>query len=124
MHMNTRGWHTAEALPAIIAELSKQGFRFVTVTELLTGGSGTESQAEGNGTIKGTVVNLRQEPSTDSEIVATLEAGARVAVQCSVVGEAVAGYGTDVWYRIEHEGVQAYVLSALVALEEEVASCE
>lgn len=35
MHMNGRGWHTAEALPAIIAQLKEQGFEFVTVSELL-----------------------------------------------------------------------------------------
>lgn len=36
MHMNGRGWHTAEALPAIIAGLRKSGFECVTVSEILT----------------------------------------------------------------------------------------
>jgi peptidoglycan/xylan/chitin deacetylase (PgdA/CDA1 family) len=35
MHVNGRGWHTAEALPSVIAGLKKRGFRFVTVSELL-----------------------------------------------------------------------------------------
>lgn len=35
MHMNGRGWHTAEALPAIIAGLRKKGFACVTVSEIL-----------------------------------------------------------------------------------------
>lgn len=35
MHMNGRGWHTAEALPRIIFRLRKKGFRFVTVGELI-----------------------------------------------------------------------------------------
>jgi peptidoglycan/xylan/chitin deacetylase (PgdA/CDA1 family) len=35
MHMNGRGWHTAEALPRIILKLRKAGFRLVTVNELL-----------------------------------------------------------------------------------------
>jgi peptidoglycan/xylan/chitin deacetylase (PgdA/CDA1 family) len=35
MHINGRGWHTAEALPDIIARLRKRGFVFVTVTQLL-----------------------------------------------------------------------------------------
>lgn len=35
MHMNGRGWHTAEALPTIIEQLREQGFRFVTVSQLL-----------------------------------------------------------------------------------------
>lgn len=35
MHINGRGWHTAEALPAIIKGLRKRGFRLVTVGELL-----------------------------------------------------------------------------------------
>jgi peptidoglycan/xylan/chitin deacetylase (PgdA/CDA1 family) len=35
MHMNRRGWHTAEALPDIVAKLRKRGFEFVTVSELL-----------------------------------------------------------------------------------------
>lgn len=38
-HANGRGWHTAEALPAMIAELKKQGFQFVTVSELLAAGT-------------------------------------------------------------------------------------
>jgi len=35
MHINRRGWHTAEALPEIIARLRKRGFEFVTVSELM-----------------------------------------------------------------------------------------
>jgi len=35
MHMNGRGWHTAEALPSIIKELKAQGYVFVTVSQLL-----------------------------------------------------------------------------------------
>ncbi len=35
MHMNGRGWHTAEALPEIIDRLRKRGFIFVTVSELM-----------------------------------------------------------------------------------------
>lgn len=35
MHMNTRGWHTAEALPDLIDGLRQQGFRLVTVSQIL-----------------------------------------------------------------------------------------
>ena len=35
MHVNGRGWHTAEALPEIIQELHKKGFVFVNVSDLL-----------------------------------------------------------------------------------------
>ena len=35
MHINQRGWHTAEALPTIIRDLREQGYTFVTVSELL-----------------------------------------------------------------------------------------
>ena len=35
MHVNGRGWHTAEALPAIIETLRSQGYKFVTVSDLL-----------------------------------------------------------------------------------------
>lgn len=35
MHINRRGWHTADALPEIIAKLRRRGFQFVTVSELL-----------------------------------------------------------------------------------------
>jgi peptidoglycan/xylan/chitin deacetylase (PgdA/CDA1 family) len=38
-HANGRGWHTAEGLPGMIAELKKQGFQFVTVSELLAAGT-------------------------------------------------------------------------------------
>ncbi len=34
-HANGRGWHTAEALPTIIAELRARGYIFVTVSQLL-----------------------------------------------------------------------------------------
>ncbi len=36
MHINRRGWHTAEALPAIIDGLRRRGFTFVTVGQLLS----------------------------------------------------------------------------------------
>lgn len=35
MHANGRGWHTAEALPEIILTLKEDGYRFVTVSEML-----------------------------------------------------------------------------------------
>jgi peptidoglycan/xylan/chitin deacetylase (PgdA/CDA1 family) len=35
MHINTRGWHTAEALPEIIANLRRRGYTFVTVSRLI-----------------------------------------------------------------------------------------
>lgn len=35
MHINRRGWHTAEALPKIIEELQKKKFEFVTVSDLV-----------------------------------------------------------------------------------------
>jgi peptidoglycan/xylan/chitin deacetylase (PgdA/CDA1 family) len=35
MHANGRGWHTAEALPAIIEYLQAQGYALVTVSDLL-----------------------------------------------------------------------------------------
>ena len=35
MHINRRGWHTAEALPEIISRLHARGFRFVTVSQLI-----------------------------------------------------------------------------------------
>ena len=37
-HANGRGWHTAAALPIAIEKLKKQGFEFVTVSELLAAG--------------------------------------------------------------------------------------
>jgi len=41
MHINRRGWHTAEALPAIIDSLREKGFTFVTVGEWLARDSPT-----------------------------------------------------------------------------------
>lgn len=35
MHMNGRGWHSAEALPSVIDGLRKKGYRFATVSEML-----------------------------------------------------------------------------------------
>lgn len=37
-HANGRGWNTAAALPLIVPRLRKQGYRFVTVSELLAAG--------------------------------------------------------------------------------------
>jgi hypothetical protein len=37
-HANGRGFHTGAALPRILDELSKRGYRFVTVGELLAAG--------------------------------------------------------------------------------------
>lgn len=37
-HANGRGWHTSEAIRAIIPALRAKGYRFVTVTELLDSG--------------------------------------------------------------------------------------
>jgi peptidoglycan/xylan/chitin deacetylase (PgdA/CDA1 family) len=36
MHMNGRGWRTAEALPRVILRLRKKGYKFVTVSDLLS----------------------------------------------------------------------------------------
>ena len=38
MHINARGWHTAEALPEIIAGLRKKGYTFVTISRLVAHG--------------------------------------------------------------------------------------
>lgn len=46
MHANGRGWHTAEALPQMIAFLRGRGFELVTVSELL--GPAPSSPAEGD----------------------------------------------------------------------------
>ncbi len=37
-HANGRGWNTARSLPMFIPELKKQGYRFVTLSELLAAG--------------------------------------------------------------------------------------
>jgi peptidoglycan/xylan/chitin deacetylase (PgdA/CDA1 family) len=42
MHINTRGWHTAEALPEIIANLRRKGYSFVTVSRLIAKGKSPE----------------------------------------------------------------------------------
>jgi peptidoglycan/xylan/chitin deacetylase (PgdA/CDA1 family) len=40
LHMNGRGWNTAEALPDIIGELRRKGFSLVTVGEIMGSGRG------------------------------------------------------------------------------------
>jgi peptidoglycan/xylan/chitin deacetylase (PgdA/CDA1 family) len=37
-HANGRGWHTAEALPLFVPQLRAEGYRFVTVSDLLAAG--------------------------------------------------------------------------------------
>jgi len=44
MHINQRGWHTAEALPKIIAKSRARGFRLLTVGELISEEHGEERQ--------------------------------------------------------------------------------
>ncbi len=39
MHINGRGWHTADALPQIITRLRQRGFQFVTVSKLIDAAS-------------------------------------------------------------------------------------
>ena len=34
-HINGRGWHTAEALPRLIAKLKQKGYRFIRLDEML-----------------------------------------------------------------------------------------
>lgn len=46
MHMNGRGWHTAEALPDIIEALKDEGMKLVTVSELV-GESNPSGQHKG-----------------------------------------------------------------------------
>jgi peptidoglycan/xylan/chitin deacetylase (PgdA/CDA1 family) len=46
MHMNGRGWHTAEALPEIIQDLKREGMALVTVSELV-GESNPSGQHKG-----------------------------------------------------------------------------
>jgi len=46
MHVNGRGWHTAQSLPGIIAGLCARGFRLVAVSHLLAD-SASPSQADG-----------------------------------------------------------------------------
>lgn len=36
MHVNGRGWHTAQALPSLIAALRARGYTFVTVSQMLS----------------------------------------------------------------------------------------
>jgi peptidoglycan/xylan/chitin deacetylase (PgdA/CDA1 family) len=45
MHVNGRGWHTAEALPGIIAGLRERGLRLVTVSQLLADSAGVDRDA-------------------------------------------------------------------------------
>ncbi len=40
MHMNGRGWHTAQALPTVIRDLRRRGYQFVTVSQALKPGRG------------------------------------------------------------------------------------
>jgi len=124
MHMNTRGWHTAEALPAVISELKGRGFQFVTVSQLLEGAAEGGLPVEGNATVKGSTVNLRKAPRTDAEIVDRVGSGARVTVVCSVVGEMVKEYGTDVWYRIRYGDGEVYAISGLITLDGKTTGCE
>ena len=42
-HANGRGWHTAEALPQFIPQLQEQGYRFVTVSQLIAEGKSVEA---------------------------------------------------------------------------------
>jgi peptidoglycan/xylan/chitin deacetylase (PgdA/CDA1 family) len=125
MHVNGRGWHTAEALPSIIETLSERGFRFVTISELLAGAEADPQQpGVGNATVVVERANLRGESTTESATVGALWQGERVNVLCAVAGQDVPPYATDVWYRIQWGDAVAYVLSALIDPDGEVEVCQ
>ncbi len=42
MHINRRGWHTAEALPEIISRLRQRGFLFETVSDMIRHRAGSD----------------------------------------------------------------------------------
>jgi peptidoglycan/xylan/chitin deacetylase (PgdA/CDA1 family) len=46
MHINGRGWHTAEALPSIIEGLRKRGFTLVKVSDLIAASGRKKERAE------------------------------------------------------------------------------
>jgi len=46
MHVNGRGWHTAEALPEIIQTLRRKGYAFVTVSDLIGAASDAAEQSK------------------------------------------------------------------------------
>jgi peptidoglycan/xylan/chitin deacetylase (PgdA/CDA1 family) len=123
MHVNGRGWHTAEALPDLIAGLRRRGFKLVTVSELLRGVPPPATLPSSNAVVTGTLLNVRAEPSATAPLVDTLQAGERIAVLCTKAGELVPEWSTDVWYRIAWQPRPAYVLSALVALDAPVEPC-
>jgi peptidoglycan/xylan/chitin deacetylase (PgdA/CDA1 family) len=49
MHMNGRGWHTAAALPTIIAQLRARGFTLVTMSQLLADSQSSALAATSHG---------------------------------------------------------------------------
>lgn len=123
MHMNGRGWHTADALPEIIAGLRKRGFALVTVSELLRGLPTPTPPPAANAVVTGTLVNVRAQPDAAAPLLGTLQAGERITLLCSQVGAPVAEFRTDVWYRISWQVPPAYVLSALVVPDVPVEPC-
>jgi peptidoglycan/xylan/chitin deacetylase (PgdA/CDA1 family) len=67
MHANGRGHHTAEALPGLIAALKKQGYGFVTVSELLARGTPVIAQR----------CSLEQPPPRKPKLQASAGSGAQ-----------------------------------------------
>jgi peptidoglycan/xylan/chitin deacetylase (PgdA/CDA1 family) len=49
MHINRRGWHTAEALPTIVERLRERGFRFVTVGQMMAADVAAKANARSAG---------------------------------------------------------------------------
>ena len=62
-HANGRGWHTAEALPGILAALKSQGYELVTIAELL--GAATPA-----------ITPVPSADASDAGLAATPDAGA------------------------------------------------
>ena len=78
---------------------------------------GTAAFSQDNATITGDSVNLRAEPSRDSEILESLKKGARVEVQAQTdVSATVEGYTAD-WFIVNHKGNTGFVFGRYIKLD-------
>ena len=63
LHINGRGWKTADAMPMVIAQLRERGFRFVHLSELLAGPRPTDVAAVAEERVAATPSEVAVEPA-------------------------------------------------------------
>jgi uncharacterized protein YgiM (DUF1202 family) len=65
-------------------------------------------------------LNLRSQPTTDSDIVVVLEDGTTVTSLAQTAEQYSVGGNTDFWYRVEYDGYEGWAFGAFLRFRSEL----